>query len=322
MSLFIPIHPAEHQMPKKDPDDLRLGQLVQAVEQLDFAAGQWTIAGYCDDEGVRLNQGRLGANEGPDRIRHFLYRMTPHLTKRQKLNLQDIGNLNLEGKSLAERHQAAAETVQKALAAGGRWLGLGGGHDYAYSEGAGFLRAMKNKNPLIVNFDAHLDVRPFREGLNSGTPFRRLITEFKDFDFLEIGIQDHCNTAAHRDWLKEQGGLILYESEIHSHPVSPQNAIREFLEPHLQAGRPTFLSVDMDAFSSAFAPGCSQSWPTGLQPQDVLPVMEWICEKADVMTVGIYETAPPLDLNNQTSRLAAVIAHRFLHSNFGLRAGQ
>ncbi len=73
-----------------------------------------------------------------------------------------------------------------------------------------------------------------------------------------------------------------------------------------------FLSVDIDAFTSNEAPGCSQSWTTGLVTKDFLAALAWLIQEYDVRGLGLYEVSPPLDQDNRTSKLAALIAHGFI----------
>ncbi|MNL46507.1 Formimidoylglutamase [compost metagenome] len=75
-----------------------------------------------------------------------------------------------------------------------------------------------------------------------------------------------------------------------------------------------FLSVDIDAFTSSEAPGCSQSWTTGLFTKDFMAALAWLIASYDVRGLGIYEVSPPLDQDNRTSKLAALIAHKFIFS--------
>jgi arginase family enzyme len=76
--------------------------------------------------------------------------------------------------------------------------------------------------------------------------------------------------------------------------------------------RPCFLSVDIDAFDSSYAPGASQSWPTGLTPREFFPFMDLLLHRLDVRSLGIYEVSPPLDVASATSKLGALIVHRFV----------
>ena len=72
------------------------------------------------------------------------------------------------------------------------------------------------------------------------------------------------------------------------------------------------MSVDIDGFSSQYAPGCSQSWPIGIDPVSFFKMFSYLMERFEVRVLGIYEVAPPLDLGPLTSRLAGLIAYKYI----------
>jgi len=191
------------------------------------------------------------------------------------------------------------------------WVSLGGGHDYGYADGSGFIKAHlgHEMKPVIINLDAHLDVRPTTYGLNSGTPFFRLLSEFSDqFEFFEVGIQAQCNSKEHLDWAKAKGAHILNLAETHQHGLV--KILKEKLTPYLQ--RPLWLSLDIDAITSNEAPGCSQSWTTGLKSEEIFELMVWLKANFQWQSFSIYEVSPDLDQDNRTSKLAALFMHQFL----------
>ncbi|MCC6137214.1 MAG: formimidoylglutamase [Bdellovibrionaceae bacterium] len=299
------------------PSDPRLGEQALFVKELSPAPTptSFVIAGFPDDEGIRINGGRPGAEKAPDTIRKYLYKMTAPAWRKTAATVLDVGNLSLDT-DLALRHQEARQKASAALTAGHRWIGLGGGHDYGFSDGAGFLDVYsKNKyKPLIINFDAHLDVRDTSQGLSSGTPFYRLLMDYPEnsFEFIEIGIQSQCNSTGHYEWaLKKNAKIITLDDILPSHLTL---TVLERIAESLVHPRPTFLSVDIDAFSSAFAPGCSQSWSTGLEPNAFFVLLDVLLKRLDVRSLGIYEVSPPLDTDDRTAKLAAQIAHRFIYS--------
>lgn len=297
---------------KNDKLDPRLGD--KALNEINLSQGVF-LAGYPDDEGVLNNGGRVGAALGPSRIRHFLYKMTPHLYLPNQFNLIDVGDLIIEGLPIEKRHALAKEAVKDVLIKGSRWLSFGGGHDYGFSDGAAFAEYCFNNNqkPLIINFDAHLDVRPVVKKINSGTAFYRLLSEYPQIELLQVGIQSHCNSKEHLNWALDKGSQVLSCDEI-NHSNSTNNKILEFLEPYLLKRRPCFISLDIDVFSASHAPGCSQSWPLGLNPTEVFKVFSVLFERLDVRVFGIYEVAPSLDNQDITSKLAAQFAFQYLTS--------
>jgi formiminoglutamase len=298
---------------KNDPNDPRLGEWFHtSTLSSPLAQGGVSIWGYADDEGITLNGGRPGAHLAPQAIRKALYKMTPPL-HHKPTTFADLGDLETgAAPSLGERHVLAQKTLEHALQLGQRVICLGGGHDYGYPDAAGFLKwAEKNSSerPLVINFDAHLDVRPTDRGFHSGTPFRRLLEDFKDqFDFVEVGIQPQCNSVVHRQYAEEKDTVIWNLKDT----TSPDFLKNFMAGPNLDSKRPVWISWDMDVFSSAFAPGCSQVFASGLTADLGLSLVQGLTKNASVAGLGIYETSPPLDVDDKTSRLAALLAYHFI----------
>jgi formiminoglutamase len=220
-----------------------------------------------------------------------------------------------------ERLEVGREFAASSVKQNKHWIGLGGGHDYGYSDGAGFLDAVAGTNckPLIINFDAHLDVRPMnKQAITSGTPFSRLLELPYKFEFLEIGVQDFCNSLQHTQWAREKGAKILTLEELRAMSKDGEalllHRMANILDSPIAVGHPCFLSIDIDVFSSSFAMGCSQSWPSGMTPLEFWPLFRWILQSFDVISMGIYEVSPPLDQGNLTSKLASEIVYRYLQS--------
>ncbi len=294
---------------KKDAQDPRLGDLASSANLISISSTDpsFFILGYPDDEGIRLNGGRPGASEAPKSIRNFFYRMTPDAGVKKNFSIKDLGDIQLNG-DLKTRHERGRKIISEIAAIDGRWISLGGGHDYGYCDAVAFAEKFQDRKPLIVNFDAHLDVRPSEKSLNSGTPFYRLMKDYSSScHFVEVGLQPQCNSPAHMQWLTERGGKILWQDTIEKKGVLESLQSLVPLSPH-----PAFLSVDIDAFTSAIAPGCSQSWTSGLQWNQFTEAFDFLIEAFDVRGIGIYEVSPPLDQDNQTSKLAALIMHRFI----------
>ncbi len=298
--------------PQITNNDLRLGHLLTTAKK-----SQYVLLGYPDDQGIKTNGGRIGAAEGPDKARAYLYKMTNNAFTQKNIQLYDHGNLIIDlKKSLLQRHQQAEETAFHFLKQNKKVISIGGGHDYGYPDGASHLRycqEISKTKPLIINIDAHLDVRPLDKGISSGTPFYRLLQKNNDIDFFQIGIQPQCNSQEHLNWCLKMGGKVLSYDEILLSGNSFAETAGAFLQDQLIKPRPCFLSIDIDAFSSSYAMGCSQSWPTGLTPHDFFPWLDIILQRLNVLQLGIYELSPPLDLDDRTSKLVSQIIYRYLN---------
>lgn len=291
----------------KNAADPRLGNLVQPSPDHPGVA----ILGYPDDEGVQLNSGRPGAKEGPDAIRQWLYRMTPNAHRRVK-PFFDLGNLKFAS-DLSQRHKDVASTVQDLLGKSHQVLAFGGGNDYAYADGLGFLQALGSERGIVVNIDAHLDVRDLSHGLTSGTPFYRLLESNHEFDFVELGIQSQCNAKAHWDFVEKHQGRIITMDEILRSQHSLVEVVAKRLDDWMTKRRPAYIAIDIDAFAYPFAAGSSAPWPLGFLPHAFYPLLALLLERWDVRVMGIYEVAPGLEEGFAASKLAATWAHMFLH---------
>lgn len=309
------LHPTDKHLlfTKNDKEDPRLGECVQLFHDSDLQKitsqdFDFALLGFPDDEGIFLNGGRPGAQAAPREIRTFLYKMTPHLQSARLPKILDLGDLVDKEKSLAERHEKGRELTRLLASSGKPWISLGGGHDYGYCDGAGFLDIYKN-DAVLINFDAHMDVRPTDRGFNSGTPFHRVLSEFSgQVDFAEIGIQNQCNSKSHILWAENKGATVFTLDHV------LQDGLLGILKKFMQGKekKKIFLSIDIDAFTSMVAPGCSQSWTTGLTSQDFLEGLLWLTQSFDVRGLGIYEVSPPLDTDNRTSKWAALILHNYI----------
>ncbi|MDG0818238.1 formimidoylglutamase [Bdellovibrio svalbardensis] len=310
------LHPIDKHLlfTKNDKEDPRLGECVQLLAQGDldpsnkqFADIDFAILGYPDDEGIALNGGRVGAQVAPKEIRTYLYKMTPHLESTRLPKILDLGDLDKEN-PLAERHEKGRELIRHLAKNNKHWVSFGGGHDYGYCDSTGFLDAHPH-DAVVINFDAHMDVRPTDKGFNSGTPFHRLLTEFSDkVDFAEVGIQNQCNSRYHIEWAKKHRASVFTLDQVNEQGL--QSLLQNYLKG--KEKKKIFLSVDIDAFTSNEAPGCSQSWTTGLFTKEFLNSLHWLIQNFNVRGLGIYEVSPPLDQDKRTCKLAALLAHNFI----------
>lgn len=298
---------------KPRPNDTHLSEIINNTlpfASLHKAPPGFVLVGHADDEGVRLNQGRVGCNQGPDAIRTMFYRLTPGQKKFPQI--YDLGNFAVKGK-FAERQKIELMCTQQIYKNKNKLISLGGGHDHAYVDVAGFLKCLGKKRALVINIDAHLDMRTVVDSPNSGTAFYQLREEFNNFDLVQIGIQPQTNSFYHLDYAKKRKVKVytLIESlgKLEKIFKSLTTAVRATRAQKKQV----FLSIDLDAFSAAYAPGVSAPSPIGLDPHELVLAMPLITELFDIRGIGLYEVAPPLDYDNHTAKLAASILHSFLY---------
>jgi formiminoglutamase len=278
------------------------------------------LLGIADDRGVVNGGGRPGARLGPVELRRFLSRLTPGMDgELTAISIHDLGDAAPGDEeaspalSIEEVHALAEEAALGALRAGACVVLLGGGHDGAFASQSALLRALPGRaTACAVNVDAHLDVRPLRDGrITSGTPFRRLKERFGPrYSAIEFGIQPQHNSAAHARWAAENGFAVLTLSDERQRGPLPERFTRALGQA--RAADAVAVSLDLDSVCSASAPGVSAPCPDGFSPAELLAFARAAGREPRVRVLDVMELSPPLDLDGRTARLGAAAIWQFL----------
>jgi len=288
----------------------RWHQVVQGYDLDDPQplGGATVLLGFTSDEGVRLNKGRVGAQEGPLSIRKALAPLAWH----HQTPIYDAGNITCPEEKLAKAQRQLGKGVLTILDQGGRPLVLGGGHETAFGTYLG-LRARIGEEATIgiINLDAHFDLRSYENGPTSGTPFRQMLEDLPGkISYLILGLEEAANTASlfetarrhHVQWITQD---ILHQA------AGWELALQEIktLEQEVDV---LYLSIDLDVFGAAFAPGVSALNPLGCSPDRLIPVIDYLAQHPKLTAVDICELNPTYDRDQQTAKLAARLVNRFL----------
>ncbi|GMV37777.1 MAG: formimidoylglutamase [Fimbriimonadales bacterium] len=301
---------------RQDKDDWRIGEVVRVstLEQLGEHETDLIVLGVPDDRAVVAIGGRPGANRGPSEIRRAWFRMT--LGDRNQLgrfHIADVGDVRLLD-TIEETHLRVENIVKWLFAnTSARVLLLGGGHDIAYPHFAGLIDCCKHQKRVgIVNVDAHFDVRPVVEGINSGTAFWRLLEKgderFRGHELVEFGVQYHSTSHAHRRYLEQRGATIVMLEE--SGPTGHVQAFAKSLDSLGKWAHTIGVSFDMDSVRMADAHGVSAPSPVGLSAADASAIAFLSGRDKRIRTLGIYEVSPPLD-DGTAVRLAALMCQQY-----------
>lgn len=270
----------------------------QVINEIDITAtgldlkNNLVIIGFCCDEGVKRNKGRLGAKDAPKTIRSILSSLPWHF---DKLRLCDAGDIIVE-QDLEEGQILLGSLVKKIKEAGGFPIILGGGHEVAY----GTYLGLKELNPSIINFDAHFDNRPFIDTVSSGTMFAQIAAEAgSDYKYFCLGVQNYSNTKELFKRNMEFGGKFLEASHVKMRIMD--STFQSFVDKSDRL----YVTVCMDVFSQAYACGVSAPNPFGISPDDFEFYTSEIFKTGKVAAFDIAEVNPTFDFDNHTSRLAA-----------------
>ena len=292
-----------------DKNDPRLGEIV-SFDTEHYNAAEIVILGCPQDEGVRRNNGRVGAAAAPDSIRHQFYKLTPFNIKKRLFDLGDVAI----GANLEETHDTHAAVVAQVLRDGKRLIVLGGGNDISFPDGTAMAEVFGPEWWIGVNIDAHLDVR-IADTRNSGTPYRQLLEggHLLPEYFYEVAYQTHFASPVYYNYIRELGVNRISLELLRSHAeadVELKDQIRQKFIGH-SSSLNTFFGFDMDAVRSADAPGTSAPSPLGLRAGEFIQLVKYAASLANTKIIEFSEVNPDFDIDNRTSKLVAIGMHRF-----------
>jgi len=268
--------------------------------------------GFCCDEGVKRNMGRTGAANGPASIRKEMANWPANFIPQAQLF--DAGDIICTDGNMEAAQEALSEAIKILLDNGLFPMLLGGGHEIALGHFNGLLY-QSDSAPAIINFDAHLDLRPVIDQGSSGTMFNQIHQICSNgglpYDYLCIGPQTYANTQSLFAKADEIGAEYILAKDISS-VLLPQVEllIQEFVKDKDQV----YLTLCTDVLSAAHAPGVSAVQPFGLDPDLVLQLIKAIIKTGKVCSMDIAEVSPRFDSDNRTAKLVAVYIYAVINA--------
>lgn len=263
------------------------------------------ILGYAIDKGVELNQGRVGAKEGPNAIKQAF----AGLPAATETNIIDYGNVEHDHEALIDTQREFGQYVSQLLQNNQRTFLLGGGHDIAYAQYLGVREANPNQSIGVINIDAHFDNRK-EESSTSGTSFRQMLEQDDQLDYFVLGIQKPGNTPNLFDYARKTGTEFVLAEEMTDN-IHPR--IKDKLDQFINQHDIILFTICMDVVDSAYAPGVSANAVFGLTPFTVLELAKRILESDKVTSVSIAETNPKYDIDQRTAKLVGHMLTHFIH---------
>jgi arginase family enzyme len=209
-------------------------------------------------------------------------------------------------------HRTAADHVRDSHRQTGLSIVVGGGHDHGYSHLMGISEADPGKSIGCINIDAHLDVRKPSPLVSSGSPFYLAIENgvLTPERFIEFGIQPHCNAKELWDYIAAKKiELVPFKDLRQGRAVATFQKALDRLAAKCDV---IVVSFDLDAASSAFAPGVSAPQAEGFTSGECIEMMEVAGAHAKVASLGIFELNPEHDIDDRTAMLAATSSYHFL----------
>ncbi|WP_122156719.1 formimidoylglutamase [Paraburkholderia sp.] len=295
-----------------EPGDTRrvFNQVARFAGQR-LAADTPVLVGFGSDEGVRRNQGRIGAAHAPKELRRALAGLPA-----KALNaLLDAGDVLCDDGDLEAAQQELGRVVADILACGGRPLVFGGGHEVAWGTYGGLrahLGELSQRKLLIVNFDAHFDLRQIRPG-NSGTPFDQIACDCAargvPFNYACFGISDLANTGALFERAQQLAVEYVLDTDMQESQL--QQRLGQ-LDRLIDGADDIYLTIDLDVLPGSTAPGVSAPAALGVPLAVVEAMVLRLRASGKLRAADIAEYNPSLDQDKRTARAAARLAHRIL----------
>jgi agmatinase len=248
---------------------------------------------------------RPGSRFGPGRIREVsigLEEYSAYLDRElEEVKYFDAGDIPLPFGNPQRSIEMIEDYIDQLLADGKYPLGMGGEHLVSWP----VMKAMYKKYPdlAIIHMDAHTDLRDEYEGepLSHSTPIKKIADLIGPTNVYSFGIRSGMKEEF--QWAKEVG--------MHISKFDVLEPLKEVL-PKL-AGRPVYVTIDIDVLDPAHAPGTGTVDAGGITSKELLASIHEIA-KSDVRVVGsdLVEVAPIYDHSEQTANTASKIIREMI----------
>ena len=248
---------------------------------------------------------RKGTRNGPDAIREVSAAAIETYSPVQDKDLEDIvyadiGNLDVHSEDAPERVVEALK-----LAVDGIYekealpIVLGGEHSIS----PGAIQAALQRYPdlVVVQFDAHADLRESYEGTGNShaCAMRRTLDFLPSERLLQIGIRS--GTRKEYQELEKSGRYIPADAAT----LDERLASEDF------SSRPIYITFDIDIFDPSEIPGTGTPEAGGIRWGD-FESLRAVFDRRNIVGLDIVELAPELDPTGISSALAAKMLREWL----------
>jgi agmatinase len=248
---------------------------------------------------------RPGSRFGPQRIREVsigLEEYSPYLDRElDDVNYFDAGDIPLPFGNASKSLDLIAGFIRQLMQDGKVPVGMGGEHLVSWP----VMKTVADnyKDLAIIHMDAHTDLRVEYEGepLSHSTPIRKIAEYIGPKNVYSFGIRSGMKEEF--DWAKENG-MQIAKFEV----LEP---LKEVL-PTL-AGRPVYVTIDIDVLDPAHAPGTGTVDCGGITSRELLASIHAIANSGvNVVGFDLVEVAPIYDSSEQTANTASKLLREMI----------
>lgn len=288
-----------------DREQFRYHQVVESVDLTEsIPRNKKVLLGFASDVGVKRNGGRIGASKGPDYLRSSIGSLCWYGDE----DFYDVGNISPTGHDLETAQEQLGKTVHLLLSSGNKSVIIGGGHETAFGHYLGLASYLKETQPDaklgILNIDAHFDLRPHNGVAHSGSPFLQAHEHANanslDLKYFVYGINRDNNTPSLFKTAESLGTGFCENLEIMNSEETCLDQVRKFIQSRTHI----YLTICLDVFNAAIAPGVSAPAWNGIELIHAINVIDLVKESGKLLSSDICELNPEFDQSGQTSKTA------------------
>ncbi|MCR3922044.1 MAG: agmatinase [Firmicutes bacterium] len=239
---------------------------------------------------------RPGSRNGPQAIRAASLGLEEHSLYSGKdlrhVHFFDAGDVELPIGNTARSLQFIEAAVDSVFSDGKTPLVMGGEHLITL----GSLRAAvrHHKNLAVIHLDAHADLRTDYLGeAHSHASVMYHAHQELGLELFQFGI---------RSATAEE--VIFSKQHTHFYPFHVLDPLRQSIAQ--LAGRPLYISLDIDVVDPAFAPGTGTPEPGGISSTELLAALE-LLSTLQIVGMDVVEVSPAYDPAGITAMLAAKV---------------
>jgi len=270
-----------------------------------FDESEFVIVGVPDES--QSHSLRKGTEEAPSRIRQISNLRDSYDINGKtsigrpfygtKKNVYDLGNIS--------RNQIQ-ETFGKIIDSSRIPITMGGDHSITREIIDTMSKAYEKIS--LVYFDAHPDFVSSERNY-----YGSVITDTLSCIEIESSVQIGIRTPEEEELenIQKHNFQVIRTSDIQEQGIKDvTNSILKKLGKHV------YISLDMDCIDPSFAPGVSVPVPLGMSSNDVVYILQKICQQG-IIGMDIMEVCPSFDVKDRTSHLASRIISEALYSSRG-----
>lgn len=197
-------------------------------------------------------------------------------------------------------HQRVYRAARKIVRDGKFLIGLGGEHSIT----SALVRAVRTKHKTLslLQIDAHADLRDSYQG----SPYSHacVMRRIHDLRVATVGVGIRSYSREEARFIRAAKKKIIPARLCHETETWIPDVVRSLTDP-------VYLTIDIDAFDPAYAPGTGTPEPGGLDWYQVTDLLAAVASQRRIVAADVVEVRP-LPPSTVTEYLAARLIYRLI----------